>query len=264
MNGVQCPICLEQARVPVRFTCFPCTREKRLMNTRPSCNSITRVCLLCAREYLQLNTTRNDRVPTRKCLLCSSTCHPSRLNASSAYEKDYLLMELDPSTLTCHRCSFVGTHHELDEHYSRSCPERMEYCFPCRNYFKHNDNDHKDICPNYIFCDSCGDYFHADKFEMHVQRAHEKQFCLTCNQWFDLVDDHASATCPYRFVRCSLCYTTIFYQDRQDHFDAHTRGYERIVQDTRSVLTHLEQKLLEWRQRPLETVFVAGEDVTIA
>lgn len=251
MVTITCPICLDPARVPVRFTCFPCVRDM----SRPSCNSITRVCLMCAREYLQLNQPRHERDATRKCLICNATCSPSMLNATSAYEKDYLIMSLDTiQRFSCSKCPFEGTHHELDHHYCTTCPERYEHCRTCRRSFQASDQGHKMRCPEYIECSECREYIHIGIMYDHYLVDHQMEYCAYCTDWYKVETNHP-VHCPKRFVECLECHKFVRYCNRQNHIRNHFIQYQERCKEILIEQKELEDKLSKLVDSHISSLF---------
>lgn len=204
---IQCYICHENVRIPVRFICFHC---KQVPN-QPSCNSMTRVCLSCAREYLQLNKRRSERITTRKCLTCPARVRCADLCASNAYEKDYILMKYDERTdYKCFHehdgCTFKGTQNQLNYH-TQNCPYRIISCRLCKMYFPANtEQDHNRSCQQRRQCSQCGDFIAYTEMISHYDVVHQFKPCHYCNHFIhtDQYNDHHKI-CPYVPHECIYC-----------------------------------------------------------
>lgn len=169
---MECAICKEYVRVPVRFKCFPCDRNVY----EPTCNSVLRVCMHCAREYLQLNQPRHKRAPWKRCLLCHEQTSPALLNAKTAYEKDYLLMSLDKRTdIPCpyDDCIFQGNQNELDRHMRMECPYRITFCNNCRLFYVSEQwTSHRDVCKGWQSCGICKEFLPRRELAEHQWSVH--------------------------------------------------------------------------------------------
>lgn len=225
MEAVECPICLEKVRLPVRLRCFPCSQD----TIKRHCFSIVRFCLLCARRFLELHKPILERSRVLKCLYCTSTCDLTTIDITKAYERDYLLFSIDIQTLhRCPWCPFQGTQEKLDDHIRKECPETETYCFSCKQFFKEYDIEHKIKCPLYIYCRICEDYVKETYESVHMKNVHQKVYCGCCHTWNDRVEDH-SIRCPNRSVKCTFCKKSIFFSCRQQHWTMHMKEqHERV------------------------------------
>lgn len=171
---VECSICKDHVRVPVRFRCFPCSNKQ---NGTSSCNSVLRVCMTCARDYLQLNEPRNNRDRWKKCLVCDCETTPVTLNAQMAYEKDFLLMSLDPrKDLDCpyDDCDFQGGQNELDRHLRDDCHHRLKYCHDCRRFYVfQNYEKHMIFCKGWQICGLCEMAVRNRNLTKHLRERHK-------------------------------------------------------------------------------------------
>jgi len=247
---LQCPICMECPRVPVKFICFPCTKRDP---SRPSCHSMSRSCLVCARNYLELNKAKETRSHRKKCLFCPEECYPEMLNASRAYEKDFLLMSMDTEkTHKCHSCDFTGGQTELDHHLRLECPDRFEYCTHCRKSFQVSDNEHKRSCPLYVNCRMCPDYILADKIQEHYQSAHSRRLCSYCTGLFPMHEEHE---CGYQVVSCTICHANIFMKNRASHYQDHVADCRGSIGLLRTELAMTEAQLHHYETTPHESFF---------
>lgn len=211
----ECAICFETAKVPVRLICFPC----KTTPGRPSCHSLTRVCLLCARRYLELDKPRNQRAYTKRCLTCTSTVRPSTLNASKAYEKEFLLMRFDGEKGNEYECSYVpdgctyrGTQLQLDVHMGTECLFRTMSCEFCKTYFvAHQQEQHLHQCTYCTTCKECGKRVGITKVEQHLKEVHQLVPCEDCHQYVKETDmeRHRNELCEYRSLLCMLCMTSV-------------------------------------------------------
>lgn len=230
--NVQCCICHENVRVPVRFVCFPCKNEPG----QPSCNSITRVCLACAREYLQLNKKRNDRVYSRKCLTCPVMVRCSQLSADNSYEKDFFMMSHDgKEDYHCFHenegCHFQGTQNQLDHHIQSECPYRTISCRYCRMYYQaHEEMAHITECPQRFQCFSCSEFIPIQEEKDHFLKQHHQRQCLYCRRYISIhnYEQHA-CECPERPQKCVHCQEIIAKQAMYDHLVDHVLSCEDNV-----------------------------------
>lgn len=229
MNDIQCCICHENVRIPVRFICFPC----ETLPGQPSCNSITRVCLLCAREYLQLNKKRSGRITYRKCLTCPATVRCASLSAVSSYEKDFFIMSRDPKEdYSCFYdlCSFRGTHTCLAHHIQTDCPFRTISCRLCKTYFQAMDEDkHIQSCPERFCCFCCHQYIPIHE-EMDHYLEHDLKRCNHCHQWISkpLLLQH-NDVCPECPCACVYCNKNIPRIQMHNHLIEHVNVFIKTI-----------------------------------
>lgn len=237
--NVQCFICHDAVRVPVRLTCFPCESKPG----QPKCNSITRVCLLCAREYLQLNKRRGERVSTRKCLTCPAIAHCANLSSINSYEKDFFIMSLDTrDDYPCfHDCPFRGTQNDLDNHIHAECPHRSVFCKLCRAvYIAKDENAHIASCPERFCCAHCHEHVPTYDQKAHYQERHNMQKCSYCNELVE--SSHFSAhyeVCPERPRDCPQCYKPVPRCQLCDHMIAHIDSFQRVIAQNNKTNTDL-------------------------
>lgn len=227
---ITCAICFETVRIPVKLICFPCISE----HGKPRCNSIQRLCITCARQFLELNKPRNERHPVVKCLTCPATCSPSRLNAVSAYEKDFLLMSIDErDDYECFHgtCGFRGSQMNLNRHLMEECPRRHVYCIACRKSFRDDDEDHKSRCELYTRCFFCRDFVKKDGYEAHLRESHLIKACKHCEKHVPCHSDHEEA-CVEKKVRCPHCFATM----KMSEFEAH------------------RMQEIDWKRKDIETL----------
>lgn len=230
--NVQCCICHDSVRVPVRFICFPCKNEPG----QPSCNSITRVCLACAREYLQLNKKRDDRVYSRKCLTCPAMVRCSQLSAVNSYEKDFFMMSHDgKEDYHCFHenegCHFKGTQNQLDHHIQTECPHRTISCRYCRLYYLAlEEMDHVPECPQRFQCPCCLDYVPLQEEKEHFLKQHHKRKCSHCRCYtpVHIYEQHISE-CPERPQECVYCHERVARQVMYDHLVGHVLSCENNI-----------------------------------
>lgn len=240
---IQCPICHSECRIPVRFKCFPCPNDPG----KPNCSSVIRVCLSCAREYLQLNKPRSHRVEERKCLLCPAVCAPRRLNATLAYEKDFLIMTMDTNTYSCFHseqgCDFTGRQNELDRHIQHECPHRTIFCTYCNTFYMARDMDtHKRECSGWFLCHYCQQYVQVEKMDAHY-REHHVERCNQCGEFVSSGDlqQHKHTRCLFRNVECTLCNTRMYACLLRDHLHKHlSDARQRIARATRTIAHETE------------------------
>ena len=254
MQVIQCTICHDPIRVPVRFTCFPCVSTPG----KPSCHSIARVCLLCAREYLQLNIPRHERIYTRKCLTCQAVVHPPSINASSAYEKDYLLMQLDiRQDITCFRmeqgCPFKGSQLDLDQHQQHLCNYRNIHCEFCHIMYKANqEHEHKSQCPGYYECDLCKQYLLSKDRALHLSQIHHRKECPQCHQLLidneAILEKHMTDICIMRNMECPLCLDYMNFQSYKSHLDNHLMESIQKIQNANRIIKNETEQVLKWFQ----------------
>lgn len=243
MMNIQCCICHESVRVPVRFTCFPCKTPPG----KPSCNSITRVCLACAREYLQLNKKRSERTTYRKCLTCPATVRCSNLCAMNSYEKDFLMMSYDQrDDYQCFydQCPFRGTQNDLDHHTQSECPFRIVSCRLCKSYYQAKDEvNHIPACPERFCCFSCQNYVPFQEQKEHYMGHNLKQ-CRYCSQWVqcDVFSQHNSV-CPDRPHDCLYCHKSLQRQKMYDHLVGHVDFFYKIIMQNNNTNNDLLQMI---------------------
>lgn len=241
--NIQCSICHESVRVPVRLTCFPCDVKPG----QPSCNSITRVCLCCAREYLQLNKKRGDRIAIRKCLTCPATVQCAHLSSYNSYEKDFLIMSLDTrDDYQCpHECSFQGTQNNLNHHLHSECPRRIVFCKLCRAVYPAEDeNAHAAVCPERFCCVKCNEHIPIYEQKAHYQDMHDMQKCRFCHE---LVESNGFSAhyeaCPERPRDCPQCGRPVARCQLYDHMVAHIEGFQKIITQNNKTNTELLQSI---------------------
>lgn len=218
MENITCLICHEGVRVPVRLF-FPCQKTSEQM----TCNSVQRYCLKCAQNYLELNKPIYERSPSVKCLLCPARLYPQQLT-EQAYEKDFLLMQLDTRTnIQCpyEPCTFTGTHYDVNTHVSSQCPYREKKCTLCQSVFMaREETDHEQVCIGRVMCEFCDMNVPFMDFTKHLQEEHNIIKCKECMMTFfqDETDDHQ---CPMRFVRCLYCIQQCRAMNYKSHILTH-------------------------------------------
>lgn len=230
--NVQCCICHDNVRVPVRFICFPCKNEPG----QPSCNSINRVCLACAREYLQLHKKWSDRVYSRKCLTCPVMVRCSQLSAINSYEKDFFMMSHDEKQdYPCfhdHRgCNFQGTQNQLDHHIQSECPYRIISCRYCKSYYEaKEDEEHVYHCSRRFRCFSCLQHVPVQEEKEHYLHQHQQRQCIYCKHYIHVntYDNHATE-CPERPQECVHCHEVIAKHAMYDHLIEHVCSCEQTI-----------------------------------
>lgn len=221
-----CLLCLEPIRVPVEFTCFPCSSNKNMRN----CNSVNRVCLHCARTYLQLNKPKKNRPSQIKCLFCDSITNPQTLNAETSYKKDYRMMVTDERTdYKCVHdtmCPFTGTQIELERHLQNSCRYRICFCNHCLVRY-HAQQNHDKICRAKTTCYNCRQRVLLADFSRHLVEDHHLKRCEYCPKYFkpSLVVEHEKV-CDLRPITCNVCYDSVPYYSIHKHVDGHILYYQ--------------------------------------
>lgn len=260
---LECLICHELVRVPVRFLCWPCVSKQG----QPKCNSMTRVCITCARHYLELNQPRDERTPQRKCLTCPAIVRLSRLCAKNAYEKDYLLMSMDSRTdIPCPRedegCFFTGNQNELDRHLQSHCAFRTKWCQYCTTLYKANVN-HASQCRGHTMCTMCTSYVPSIKLVEHKQEVHGIWTCYECKASVSVENrnQHCREECPERFVSCEICHMGIKAKKYNTHCLQHVVTMSQEIQVASQLLrTRTEQ--LEKLVKIVGPVEVCGNEET--
>lgn len=232
--NVQCCICHENVRVPVRFTCFPCKNEPN----HPSCNSITRVCLICAREYLQLNKKRSERIFYRKCLTCPAIVKCSTLSALNSYEKDYFMMSHDSKDdYHCfyehEGCCFVGAQNNLDHHIQTECSFRVISCRYCRVYYQaKNEETHILKCKERFQCLYCFEHVPLQEEKEHFLECHQQKKCPYCCRYTSSASfDQHLVDCPERPRECPSCHEKVSKYQMYDHLVEHILSYEKSIRN---------------------------------
>jgi len=223
MKETICMICQESVRVPVRFM-FPCKNDSGDL----SCNSIQRYCLPCARGYLGLDKLIDDRDLSVKCPLCPATLDPRRLTPARAFEKDFLLMEIDPkSDYPCFwECGFVGRQRDLEKHILNDCQYRIMSCELCmETYSASEESTHRAVCRQRVFCAMCDDYIPSNGFMTHMYEEHQLICCDHCHT-LAFIDDMSSHldVCPSRPVQCVYCGECFTASTYQNHLLYHIRS----------------------------------------
>lgn len=244
--NIECYICHEDIRVPVRFTCFPCKNEPG----QPSCNSITRVCLLCAREYLQLNKKRSERTFSRKCLTCPATVRCSELCAINSYEKDFFMMSHDPkNNYPCFYetdgCDFQGSQNNLDHHIQSECRFRIISCRYCWAYYPAtNEKTHVSQCPNYFQCLYCAEHVPVSEEKEHFLKIHKQRQCAYCQRYIGSheYDKHA-CECPERPHECVSCHLPIPRRRMYDHLIEDIVSCEQTIRHHTNAISVLSDKM---------------------
>jgi len=224
---VECSICMEDVRVPVKLKAFGCQ----------SCYDVKRVCVTCARRLLHLNTyPPNQRPYSIKCLFCPTTCDPRALNAKTAYEKDKMLMSLlkrkdYPCFHSDAGCAFKGNQGELDRHLQNACVQRMTRC-DCGAFHKVvNAPEHYHNCRYHKQCPCCSEWKHVDAMNAHISDVHHSQFCNHCHKIYPnrTVAAH-EGVCPLRRVPCEVCALPFAYNTMGEHLMSHVSERSLYVQ----------------------------------
>lgn len=232
MEQIVCIICHERPRIPVRLL-FPCVERPGEIR----CNSIQRYCLLCARRYLELNKSRAERPCIIKCPLCPATLNPRRLNASAAYEKDFLLMTIDTrNDIRCpydeKGCKFDGNHMDLHKHVVSECPHRKVYCQLCHaTYTASLEDDHVFECIGRVCCDVCEERIPHDDIDAHLRDEHHVARCGDCGGiiFYDEEEDTHRIVCPMRPVQCTHCNEFHPASEYHNHLIHHIDGVQANI-----------------------------------
>lgn len=229
---VQCCLCLDEVRVPVKIKAFRCPKAPG----KPSCHDVNRVCLICARNYLHLNTfPAISRPDAKKCLFCPTTIDLRYLNAQKAYEKDFMLMSLMPrKDYPCFHselgCVFTGSQNELDRHMQSECKYRMTKC-ECGVFHKVIDGpQHYQQCQFYEKCSFCLEWINTSDIDAHLTN-HKAARCCYCVKIFpDAVLVGHKERCPDKPMNCELCHKFIFKKQMGDHLMSHVNKGSQEVQ----------------------------------
>lgn len=252
---LQCYICHDRVRIPVRFTCFPCPKTNQ-----PSCNSMIRVCIQCAKEYLQLNKAVAKRTATRKCLVCPSTIQCKDIRLLGSFEKDYLVMRFDKDDdYACFHedkgCGFKGTQVALDHHLQQECQFREVSCKHCKKiYFFPNEEKHKARCAAQTRCKYCSEFVPIRELEDHVLTVHGLTRCKDCSIYVPThsIKDHANK-CPFHKEQCPHCKGKVLAQEFQSHLSRHIKElqveierYTKAVDNRVASMDVLSKKLTDF------------------
>jgi len=244
--NIQCCICHEKVRVPVRFICFPCKNENG-----PSCNSITRVCLKCACGYLQLDKKRSERTFYRKCLTCPAVVKCSNLSAINSYEKDFFTMSLDlkkdyPCFYDNDGCRFLGTQNELDHHIQTKCLFRVVSCIYCQTYYQAKDEDNHVLeCKERFRCSFCLEHIPLQEETEHFLKKHEQKKCPYCRHYIPIVSfEQHLIECPERPCECPSCRKKIRKHEMHDHLVEHIVSCEKRIRNYTNSINILSTQIL--------------------
>lgn len=254
---IQCAICLNTCRIPVRLLCFPCNK---FTPHRPNCSNIRRVCLSCARKYLHLDKKKIDRPANVKCLICSTTCNPRYLNnVNDIYEKDFLLMQMDPrDDYDCENqeCSFRGNQFQLYEHLQYQCLYRNIQCDGCKESHAYKDEIlHKSLCTYYVECSKCPEYILKTALKNHYAGVHS---LVECNDCHDLIPTNSHSqhalTCPELLLHCDICKHSYKRKEKRQHIandldDLHQERLKYIQKlcDVRALIANCEDILVDYK-----------------
>lgn len=245
---INCLICHEPVRIPVRFICFDCPPSP----AKQTCNDTIRVCLTCARAYLELDKPKNERIPQRKCLICPTTTEPRLLNADSAYAKDFLLMSMDSKKYPCVHstdgCGFTGTQNDLDRHLRSECPYRILFCRGknCKKIIlaKDKETHRRYDCAGYRLCGMCDEVFRVQQFQDHLRTAHQYkdcQFCSNCEHPSKLQEHEQQ--CPQRYGVCRFCHHPIRFMDYPAHLEQHQAAIASLFKETHDASIIFRQEM---------------------
>lgn len=241
IKRMECGICLSWMRIPVRFICFRCEAT----TGRPTCNSMFRCCLLCARTYLELNKVRSDRTSYKKCPLCPCKVDPRTLSAKNAYEKDFVLMDLD--SRNNHRCiheecSFTGSQLDLNRHISSECEYRLVNCCECKSaYFPFLQRDrHVSECTQYLSCPVCAERVPKRVYEYHVVQQHRYERCSDCGIFVPPMHN-----CPNKMIVCKFCHSRVAKTYNKEHLQKHVVTFQRKIMEISEVLSIVTKDLKE-------------------
>ncbi|NDA64577.1 MAG: hypothetical protein EBX50_21490, partial [Chitinophagia bacterium] len=225
---VQCCLCLDDVRVPVKITAFHC----RKIPGKSSCHDANRVCLICARKYLYLNIFPSSTRPdSQKCLFCPTTVDPRFLNAQNAYEKDFMLMSImSRKDYPCFHselgCVFQGGQNELDRHMQNQCQYRMTRC-ECGYFYKVIDG------PQHY-----QEWIVAERMDAHIVK-HKAARCTYCVEIFpESIFDAHKEKCPYKPQSCELCHVSISKKNMREHLMSHVTKASQEVQSFVNQLTN--------------------------
>lgn len=253
-TAMMCDICHDACCIPVRITCFPCFDPADL-----HCHAIKRFCEACVRTYLQLNRPLGHRSTTPcKCLYCPSTVDLNTLDEDTVeiYEKDFLLMSMDPGTsYPCDdsACPFKGSQIDLNRHHA-TCEYRPHPCPGCTEHVHpRNVLAHIRSCPGYEECPRCHQFVYRDDMASHLSHIHAMAMCDQCHHPIPIanMNVHAYEECPERQVMCEMCDDYVLHRflrrHRVDHLSVYRQRETSMLHDLsllRAVTRRLESQLL--------------------
>ena len=241
-GSLQCPICQEDVKIPVHFTCFKCS---------DSCSDEYCVCCACALEYLEFHLPRNQRSGHRKCLLCPTVVSRDALQESNCYRKNRLYMRLDPKQHSCPYqdlgCCFLGGQIELERHLLEECMFRS-LCCPCGEtmramYVK----DHRQTCWHFKSCPQCHESLSLDQYTTHLRVEHRLVPCphTGCAEVLEenKLTHHLNQTCRHRLVECRVCRQFPVACKMGEHLSQHLQESRDQVSASVERLVSAQQKM---------------------
>ena len=212
-----CEICHHVCVIPVKITCFPCSKTDKV-----HCHSLKRFCQSCVETYLELDKLEDERSQIKQCMYCMDVVNPRYLTARTSYEKDFLTMSFDFSFYKCiHKeCSYVGTQIFLNRHLENECMYSIKTCECCHLPILSKDVDsHIEECEGYIVCKVCCKLILTCNYSQHLSSQHLLSECCYCETLMDEYkhQHHIIYDCQYRPKKCKYCHS--FYSLECVHTD---------------------------------------------
>lgn len=221
---IQCEICLQECKIPVKIICFPCSFNHSKIN----CYSMKRFCLKCVRSYFELHLEKNERMEYKRCLYCQSYVNPQILSSRQIYEKDFLIMSFDSSIYNCihDKCDFKGTQLEINQHLKNCCYTILK-CKECDEKYQYmNHIQHLQSCSWHIVCDICEEYVPYRLYDKHLNDQHEMQTCYYCDEIIlnQNMLHHINDECEYRPIKCKYCIDYYEMMNEKEHLHKHLQN----------------------------------------
>lgn len=193
MKMVQCPICLEECRVPVEVTCFSCYRMDAI-----HCHSLIRFCRHCCITLFELEKPLQERREYLKCLFCDAWCNPQTLMQLPFRVDFFSIRNNEIGPVRCPHCmTQIPTHYDLEKHVFSNCLLSPTHLCECGEYLINP------ILHHCIWCSICN-VFVYDK--LHLLYAHDMKFCGQCQKFTELdLNIHMEKECLARIMTCKYC-----------------------------------------------------------
>lgn len=235
---LSCAICLEKPLIPVRFRCFHPGFEK-------NCDSFSVVCARCADAYLEFDPFVRRAVNNKKCMYCDVHCDIAALKREECYEKQYLLMKMDPASYTCPQCSeFEGVQLDLDAHMCNECPLRLVECAQCPFSCPAREMEyHKKECEGHFQCRFCRKSLPLRQEEHHMTDRHHQTRCRFCRAWIAArnMKSHLQFRCIYE-ENCFLCNQKVHASKIYNHYMTHYRMLNQEIDRINALIQFLDAR----------------------
>lgn len=236
-----CPLCLEECRVPVEITCFPCYRPDAV-----HCHSLVRYCKACCIRLFELEKAPQDRRASLKCLYCDRWMNPREISCSPFRVDHLLILKDDAATdLECPYCEYRAvSHQDLEKHCAKACEKSPRLACLCGSY--HSPSNPGDRCTT---CSLCDRSLPLQSFRRHMLETHEMTYCTECKKFTrQTLTMHKKEECVFRGVSCKRCHENILALHYPEHLLSHVSESKKrceLMQDVIDKEKQMVQHILK-------------------